>query len=304
MSHLAGLVDRIPAPLRGAVWMVAASACFAAMSVLVRLVSADVHPLEVVFFRNVFGVLLVLPWILRDRGRGLGTQRLGLHALRAVAALSSMLCWFTAVSLMPLAEATALNFTAPLFATLGAAVVLGEAVGARRWSAVAVGFLGAMMILRPGHGALSLPALLALASAFSISISMLTMKSLSRTESARAILFYMGLVMTPLSLPPALIVWTTPSLEAMLWMAAVAVAATLVQLALARAFALAAASAVLPLDFLRLVFAAAFGFALFGERPDLWVWIGAAVIFGSTLYTAYREARSGEGGRERDVGPP
>ena len=102
----------------------------------------------------------------------------------------------------------------------------------------------------------------------------------------------MGLVMTPLSLPPALFVWTTPSLESLLWMAAVAVAATFVQLALARAFALAAASAVLPLDFLRLVFAAGFGFALFGERPDLWVWIGAAVIFGSTLYTAYREARS------------
>ncbi len=283
----------IPAPLHGMAWMVASCLGFALLTVLIRHVSADLHPFEIVFFRNFFGLLAMLPWVWRVGISGLRTRRLGAYGVRAVTGLIAMLCWFTAISLMPLAEATALSFTAPLFATLGAALFLGETVRLRRWTATIAGFAGAMIILRPGIEAISPAALLALAASAFMAVSVLTIKSLSRTESPNAIVLYMGLMITPLSLPPALMVWTMPALETWGWLAALGGLATLGHLALVRAFAAAEVSAVLPLDFSRLIFIALLAFVFFGERPDAWTWTGAAVIFAAVLYTAHRESRLG-----------
>ena len=145
---------RISAPLRGVLWMVASCACFALMATMVRRASFDVHPVEIVFFRYLFGLLFLAPWLLRAGLAPLRTRRLGMHLFRALAGMGVVLTWFTAVSLMPLAEATALAFTAPLFATLGAALFLGESVRLRRWSAIAIGFAGAAgprQFGLPGH---------------------------------------------------------------------------------------------------------------------------------------------------------
>ena len=288
-------VARLSAPLRGAFYMIGAGASFAIMIVIVRHVSAEQHPFEIAFFRNMFGLAFMLPWIVRTGWEGLRTKRFRLHLFRALIGLSAMLCFFTAISLIPVAEVTALTFTAPLFATIGAALVLGEKVRLRRWTATAIGFVGALVILRPGSAMLTPAALTALASAAFMAVAILSVKALSRTENPNAIVLYMGLLLTPLSLVGALFVWTTPAPETWPWLVVMGLTATLGQLLMTRAFATAEASAVLPFDFARLIFVAIFGFLLFGERPDLWTWIGAAVIIAATVYIAHREARLGKG---------
>ena len=294
LAPFAAVLSRIPAPIRGALWMVTSCACFSTMTALIRHLTDGIHPFEVGFFRNLFGLVFVLPWLWRGGLANLRTQRIALHGLRAMISLSALLCWFTAVSLMPIAEVTALSFTTPLFATIGAALFLHEVVRMRRWLAIAVGFAGTMIILRPGVEVIALPALLALAASAFIAVSVLLVKSLSRTESAATIVFYMALLMTPLSLAPALFVWTTPPPETWAWLVALGLVATLAHLTLVRAFATGDASAVLPFDFSRLIFVALLGYVFFGERPDVWTWIGAAVIFGATLYSARHETRRNE----------
>jgi drug/metabolite transporter (DMT)-like permease len=276
--------------------MITSAALFALMTGIVRHVSLGVHPFEIGFFRYAFGVVALIPWILYSGQARIRTRRLGLHFGRALLALATVMFFFAAVSWMPLAEATALSFTAPFFTTLGAAVVLGEVVGLRRWTAVVIGFAGAMIILRPGIDVISPPALLALASAATLAGGVLAVKKLARTESADTIVLYQSVLVLPLAAVPAAVVWTTPDGEALMWLALIGLLATLGQLAYVRAYAAADAAAVVPFDFSRLIFAALIGFALFGEQPDVWTWTGAAAIFVATLTVARGESRrSGSG---------
>lgn len=288
---LAAIGDGIPAPIRGALWMIAASAFFSLLTALIRHVSGGLHPFEIAFFRNLFGLAFILPWLLGAGIGGLRTRRFHLHMLRATVGLVAMLSWFTAISMMPIAELTALSFTAPLFATAGAALFLGEKVRIRRWAAIIVGFAGAMIVLRPGVETLSLPAGLALVASACMGVAALTIKALSRTEPANAVVLYMVLLLTPMSLVPALLVWTWPEPELWLWLVAMGLIGTLGHMALVRSFRATDLSAVLPFDFSRLIFTALLGLVLFDERPDTWTWVGAVVIFAATLYTAHREAR-------------
>ncbi len=278
--------------LRGAAYMVASAAAFAVTFTLVRHVTRSVHPFEAAFFRNLFGLIVMLPWLWRVGLHSLETRRIGFHLLRAASGLSAMLCLFTAISLMPLAEVTALTFTAPIFATAGAALLLGETVRIRRWTAVVIGFIGTLIILRPGAAAIAPGALAALAASLFMASAMLCIKSLSRTENPEPIVFYFGLLVTPLSLIPALFVWTTPDAATWLWLALLGAAATLGQILLVRAFASAEASAVLPFDFSKLVFVSLIGVALFDEVPAVWTWVGASIVVAASVYIAHREARA------------
>lgn len=271
--------------------MMLSAACFAVVAALVRHLSAEHHPVQVAFFRNIFSLLFMVAVF---RGAGLSSLRspqLGMHVLRSLSAIAAMMCWFTALALMPLAEATALSFTSPLFATAGAALILGEAVRLRRWSAVAAGFIGALILLRPGLETVTPAAILALVAAFFIASSGLFVKFLSRRDSPLTIAMFMAVLTTPISLIPALWVWTAPDAETLLWCLLLGAAASGVQLFYANALSLAEISAVLPFDFSRLIFTALAAFMVFGETPDHWTWVGAAVIFSATLYTARREAR-------------
>lgn len=293
----------LPPTVRGAAWMVLYAACFAGMTAIVRHASKEVHPIEIAFVRNLSGLLFMVPLIVRVGPATLRTQRFGMHALRALSGISAMFLLFTALAHIPIAETTALQFTTPLFATVGAALILKETVRARRWTATAIGFVGAIVILRPGEAMLAWPALFALASAACIASSMLLVKSLSRTEPPETVVFYVSLLMTIMSLPPALLVWSWPSTDMWLWMIAVGIVSTIGQIGMTRAFTAAEASAVLPFDFSRLLFAAAIGFVAFGELPDAWTWVGAGMIFGAAMYTAHREAKVLKAARA-DTPPP
>lgn len=281
----------IPGPIKGALFMITAAFGFSIMNALVREVSSELHPFEIAFFRNVFALLFTLPWLLRVGAAGWKTTRPGLQLLRSVLGLAAMLTWFSSLALLPLAEATALNFTVPLFATLGAAIVLGESVRARRWSATVVGFLGVIVILRPGFAELQPEMALPIVAAVFMAGSVLTVKKLSSSDSPETVVFYMNLILTPLSFLPALFVWQWPSGDALLMMAGVGFVGSLSHLLLTRAYVHGDASAIIPFDYARLPFVAAIGFLFFDELPDLWTWVGAAVIAGSAIYIARREAQ-------------
>ncbi|WP_119460688.1 DMT family transporter [Rhodospirillaceae bacterium SYSU D60014] len=284
------LSTRTPSSM-AALWMTGAALFFAGLSGVIRHLTHEMHPFEVAFFRNLFGLAFLLPWLWRAGLGALRTERLGLYVWRAVIGLTAMLTSFSALALLPFAQAVAISFAAPMFATIGAALILREVVRARRWTATVIGFAGVLIILRPGTEGLTVGAALALLSAAISAVSVLIIKHLSRTESSNAIATYMVLLMTPMSLLPALLVWTWP--EPDLWWLLVGMGAlgTLGHLCYIRAFALADASAVMPYDYTRLVFASIIGYFAFAELPNLWTWSGAAVIVGAAIYIARREAR-------------
>ena len=286
---------RLPATTRGALLMIGACAGFSVMMLAVRQLSVELHPFVVAFWRNLVGLGFMLPWALSVGLGGLRTGRFRMHALRSLMGLSAMLCLFMALSLMPLADVTALTFTAPLFATVGAALILGERVRVRRWSATLIGFLGALLILKPGADMVQPAALIALTAAVFIAGAMLTIKSLSDSESPNAIVVIMGLLMTPTSLVPAAFVWSWPvgglMGDAWGWIVLMGFSATIGQVCLTRAFKAADASAVMPFDFSRLVFVGALGYWTFGEVPDVWTWVGGGIILAASVYIARREAQ-------------
>jgi drug/metabolite transporter (DMT)-like permease len=282
----------LPASLRGTLWMAAAAIAFALMITLVRQLTDGLHPLQVVFFRTAFGLAAMLPWLFRQGFGVLRTEHLRRHLLRALIAILAMVGWFTTLSLMPLAEATALSFTAPLFTSVLAVLVLGEVMRPRRWIAVAIGFLGALIIVRPGFAAIQPAALLAIGTAAIWASSTILIKTMARTESAGAITTYMALLTTPMTLIAALFVWQSPSLEQLGWAALLGTAGSAGHICMSRALAAADATVVAPLDYLRLPIVALIAFVAFGEIPGVWVWLGGGVIAASSIYLAQHEARS------------
>ncbi len=280
----------LPSVAITAVLLVLASALlFSSMHASIRFISGELHPFEIAFFRNLFGLFALAPFFFRYGPAALHTKRLRLHAARGALQSVAMLGFFTALALAPLAEVIALNFVAPLFASLGAVLFLGEVMRLRRWLALGIGFAGTLVILRPGFVPLELGPLLVLISSALWAGAMLIIKSLARTESSVAQTIYMGLFLTPFTFVAALFFWTWPTLEQLLWLVWIGVLGTLGHLCMAQSFKLADATAVLPFDFTRLIWVTAIGYLAFGEVPDLWTWIGGFIIFASTTYMALRE---------------
>lgn len=304
LRRLRVAVLRGPASTRGMLWMFLAAALASALAGMIRQLSASIHPFEIAFFRSFIGLVFVVPWLVREGIPAAKTKRLRLFSIRAVVGATAMITWFYSLTIMPLADAVALSFTSPLFVTAGAALFLGEDVRARRWTATVIGFCGAMTILRPGTGALSLAALLVLAAAATMAAAGLMVKELSRTEPAKVIVLYMVLFMSPLTLIPAFFVWHWPSASDWAWLIALAVVATAGNFASTRALVVADISVVAPFDFVRLPLAAGLGFFAFGEVPDRWTWIGGAIIAASSLYVAHREARLERLGRKARAASP
>ncbi|MBP5857385.1 DMT family transporter [Marivibrio halodurans] len=279
--------------LKGMGWMLVAAIAFASMHAGIKQVSHELHPFEIAFFRNFFAVIALLPVLLRVGIAPLRTKRPGLLGLRAATNLVAMLMYFTALSLAPLADVSALGFLAPIFVTLLGALVLREHVGPRRWAAILAGFAGAMVLIRPGFGGFDLGHILVVLSTVVWAVALLVIKLLSRTESSTTITLYMGIMLAPLSLVPALFVWQWPSGEAYIWLAGIGCLGALAQWALSESLRLGETAVVMPVDFFKLIWAAALGYLLFLEVPDLFTWIGGGTIFAAGTYIAVRESRLG-----------
>ncbi|WP_169546241.1 DMT family transporter [Sneathiella aquimaris] len=270
---------------------------------LIKSLSTSGMPVfEIVFLRNMAGLIALAPWFLKYGVSGLKTGRPGLFLVRGIFGFVSMVAWFYAVTVIPLAEAVALNFTAPIFGTLLAIVVLQEVVRFRRWMAILVGFVGAMIILRPGVIDMSTGAYAALLAAATMACSVTCVKMLSGTESTPSIVAWTQIIILPMSFIPAMLVWVTPSWDQLMLVAGMGLSATLGHLFFTRSFAVADATYVLPFDFFRLVFSAIIGALFFAQDPSIYVWVGASIIFASSVYIAMREARlSGATGNPKSV---
>ncbi len=281
----------VSAPLRGALWMLLEAATITAMIASVRHVSATVPAHEIAFFRGLFGLLVQLPWLLRTGARAFRPALPKLVLMRSTFAVSGMLFWFVALAAMPISDAVAIAFTAPLFVILGAGLFLHETVGVRRWIVAAIGFCGALAIIRPGFAAVNPMVPFVLLSALSNASVQVTTRRLARVASGAMITFHMNLMLTPVALVFALPGWVTPAWSDVPWLAAIGLFGTCAHIFLTRAMAAADASLMAPVDFMRLPFAALYGWVLFREASDGWTWLGAAIIFSAVTYITRFESR-------------
>ncbi|HUF85955.1 MAG TPA: DMT family transporter [Thermohalobaculum sp.] len=281
---------RQPDALAGVLWMLLSCALLAGVAALGRYAAlAGMPPFQIVFLRLVFAVIAISPVLAWRGGEMLRTRHVGSYMLRVVLGLVGMTTWFWALAYLPVGEVTAIGFLTPLFATVGAALILGEIVRWRRWTATLVGFSGALIILRPGMAEVGIGTWLALVAAIAMAAATLMIKRLSDRDDSEKVVLISLLMQTPLAAIPAMFVWQWPSLELWLVLAAMGAVGMLGHITLSRAFRAADASLVMGADFARLPIAVLFGYVLFGELIDLWTWVGAAVIFGASLYNARRE---------------
>jgi len=269
--------------------MLGSTAAFALMAIAIRLASATIPTTEVAFFRNFFGLLALLPMILRRGSPVPRTAHVGRYVVRTVVGLGSMLCAFWAIGHLPLSQAVSLSYATPLFVTIAAALWLGETVRVRRWLAVAAGFVGVLVILRPG-ASFTPGMLVALSGALLAALVSIQIKQLSKLDAPDTIVFYTYVFWVPLSLVPALFQWTWPDATAWLWLLATGVLGTLGQLLWTRALQLGEVSALQPISFVQLPIVVLFGWWLFGETVDGWTMAGAAIVLGANGYIAHREA--------------
>lgn len=280
---------KLSATSRGIILMICSTVGFSMMHALVRYLSSELHPLEIVFFRNLFGAILFVPLVMKSGLSFLRTERLPMHLLRATLNVMTMGTFFMALSLSPLAQVNALAFTAPLFTAVLSVLLLGERFRARRWTAIALGFIGAMVIIRPGIADIDIGSIYTLVSAFIWGLTMIVIRSLGRTESSMTTTGYMIIFLSILSFGPALYVWQTPQGMAWVVLLLIGMTGTGAQILLAEALKTAETTAILPFDFLKIVWASGLGYLLFAEIPTIYVFLGAAIIFASGFYVAYRE---------------
>src|SRR5262245_47078601 len=279
-------------PIAGVIWITISMALFAGLAVFSRhAMNAGMPPFEVVFLRNACACVLLTP-LLVYRGRSLlRSQRAGLYGVRVAISLLSMQAWFYALSLIPIGEVTAISYLAPLFGTLAAVFLLGEVVRIRRWTALAIGFAGAMIILRPSGSAIGVGQVCALVSAMMGGLTSVLVKQLTARDDPDKIVFLTNAMLMPLSLIPALFVWHWPTMGVLPALIGMGVCAVLGHVCVVRGYAATDASLAMTFEFSKLPFAVAIAYLAFGEVIDVWTWVGAVIIFASAVYITRREAR-------------
>lgn len=285
-SPTTGPIESAPkgGTLAGVAWMVASIACFTGSLAIVRHLGDALHVFEIVFFRGVFGIVVMLPWLARTGLGGLKTRRLPLCTLRSVIAATNLALLFFALTLLPVADVSAIIFIRPMFTIVIAMIVLHEAASGRQWRAIFVGFGGALLIIQPGFAEINVGALAALAAALTTATAFTIAKLLTRTEPVDRVAFYQTFLMVPVAAIPAALVWTGPSWEQLGWLFGIGLLATASHRLMNRAYVTSELTFLQPLEFVRLPIAAVLGWVVFAEFPDSWVWVGGAVIFAASIY--------------------
>ncbi|AMJ62851.1 DMT family transporter [Bosea sp. PAMC 26642] len=276
--------------MRGSLLMIAAFAAFAVMMTLIKLAGGRVPLAQILIVRQLVMTLILGLVVGRALPRIMHTSRPGLQFLRGMFSLGAMLCGFTALIYLPMAEATALGFAQVLFVTLLAIVILGEVVDRRRWIAMALGFAGVVIMLRPTGEAMNGYALLAILGALFGAGITISVRVLGHTEKTETILFWQGAVVLIALGGPALFLWTHPTPNEWALMIGIGVVGTAGQWLVTRAYQMGEASALAPLDFVRLLLATASGYLVFAEIPNLVTIVGAALVAGGTVYTMRHNA--------------
>jgi drug/metabolite transporter (DMT)-like permease len=290
-NPMSSTTGSLPPAIRGCLWMSGAVLSFSTMAIAVRQLLQDMGVFEILFLRTFVALLAVVGYAAVTGFAPLRTGRIGLHTLRNLTHFGGQWCWVFAIGALPLATVFAIEFTMPVWTALLAYFFLGERLTAPRLVMLTLGLVGVSVILRPGVSAIQPAAFVMVLGALFYAANMITTKRLTTTDSALAILFWMNLIQTPIALIPALPAWVTPSLSHTPWIAALAGGSLFAHYCMTRAFRLADATVVVPIDFTRLPLIAVVGALVYNEPLDPMVFVGAAIIFCGTYYALSREAR-------------
>jgi len=284
----------IPSIARAAAWMAGWQVLMLVIAVAGREAAREVSVFQIMLVRSVLGMALLWP-LLRAAGglAALRTERLHVHALRNAVHYAAQYGWFAALMLIPLAQVVAIEFTMPIWAAVLAVAFLGERMNSLKWFAVLLGLVGVAVIVRPGVGEFNSGQLIALASAVGFAIAIVLVKSLTRTDAAVAISFWMLVIQTVIGLVPALLVWQWPSAEAWGWMVVVAFCGAYSHYCFARALQHADATVVVPMDFLRVPLTALLGWLVYSERLDLFTALGVGLILAGNALNLVRAPAGG-----------
>ncbi|ASJ75415.1 DMT family transporter [Granulosicoccus antarcticus] len=300
MEHFDKQSDNV----KGALILMLAAFGFSLMVAMIKLVGERLPVTQILFVRQLGMTVMLAPVLVRTFPDSLRTSRLPLQIARILLAMIAMLCGFTAILNMPLADATAIAFAKSFFVTIFAVWFLKETIGLYRWSAVAIGFIGVLVMLRPGADGFTIYGLMAVTGAASAGLVMVIIRMLSRTEAPSTILAFQAIGVGLVMAIPAYIYWVPPTLHEWVLLAGIGVVSYFSQKANIYAYSYGEASLLASLDYVRLVYATLFGWWLFSELPGISTWVGAAIIIGASIYTVHRESRrkqrlsSGADGRE------
>ena len=277
--------------VHGMAWMVVSGLCFTGVMISVRQVGPDLPAAVSAAIRYAFGIVLLAPVLMKPGFRFPRGRNLKLHIWRGVFHGLGVLFWFYAMARIPMAEVTAISYTAPIFMTIGAVVFFAEKIQMRRVGAIVAGIVGMFVILRPGFETLSSGQLAQLAATPLFAAAMLLVKRLTQTDTPAMIVIMLNFICLAVLAPIAMLTWKTPDVVQLLWLAAATVTATAGHYCLTRSYAAADITVIQPVTFLQLVWTAMFGYLLFSETPDVWVFAGGAIILAASTYIAHRERK-------------
>ena len=282
---------KLPPNVRGILWLVMGSLAFSINDLFVKSLGESMSPFQMAFFRYGIGFLIMAPVFLRMGTVGLKTSRPGIHGARLIIACIAQVGVYTAVVYLPLADATALAFSRILFTPIVAVIVLREVVSGGRWTATFAGFVGVIIMVRPG-GEIDPIALVAIGGACTFAVANVMIRLMSTTEPPNRILFYYQAGGILVFLPPTVLLWQTPpDLVSWLMALAIGILTAVGMIGFIRGFAVGEASVIGPTEYIRLIFAAGFGLLIFGEVPDGWTIAGALIIVACTSFIARMESR-------------
>ena len=256
----------------------------------VKLLSNELHPIIICFYRCLMGLIIITPFVARNNFKALQTDNMRLQIFRALINIISMICWFSAIGMMHFEKATALGFTTPVFTTVLAVLNLGEVIRFHRTAALLLGFVGILIIIRPGYMPFEFGTILMLIASFSFSFVLIFVKKLSATDSSLTIIFYHLLYMTPAFFILSLFYWQSINFNQLVIFSLMGSSGLLSHWCLAQAFKMSDTTFVMPLQFTKLIWASLIGLFIFAEQPDIWTWVGGVIIFISVVYITYREA--------------
>lgn len=256
----------------------------------IKLLSQDLNPFIIAFYRCLFGVIIMLPFMIYNYPEAWKTHNIKLQFVRSAINVYSMISWFTAIGTLQLEKAAAIGFTTPLFTTILAIIFLGEVIRIQRITALIVGFIGILVVIRPGYIPFESGALWLLSAAITFSIVIIIVKKLTEKDSSLTTAFYQMAFMVPPTFFIALFFWESININQILLFIFVAIAGFITQFSFAQCLKMAETTFIMPIQFTKLIWLSLIGYFFFMEVPDIWTWIGASIIFSSILFIAYREA--------------
>ncbi|MDE0780582.1 MAG: DMT family transporter [Alphaproteobacteria bacterium] len=272
-------------------WMTGTLLSFTVMAIAVRELSGEIHSFEIMLFRTIGALIILLPFMLRAGPTVWHTTRLGAQIGRNLVHFAAQLGWITGIGLLSLAEVFAIEFTAPIWASILAILFLGERLNRGRVIALVFGFTGILLILRPGLSVIEFGEFAVLGAAIGFAITLTLTKFLTRTDSPLTILLYMAVVQLPFGIVLAALKWTTPDLLQLFWLLLVGAVGLSAHFCTAKALSLADQTLVVPMDFMRLPLIVLVGWGLYSESTELLVLAGAGLIFLGNYYSIFCENR-------------